>query len=186
MSNCPDCGEVLISPKSCAACGWKRGKGEAIEPWPKLCMWQGCQEDTAIVWARARKDGGDEIRVNGGKVLYHDRDGLKVRVGFEFIGWITRCVNHYDKEFNITPEGLEKLRTDHPELFPKIESEDDKILHADMHLNYMRQEMKKIGNRLPYKKHERLVDKSEEALTGHIITPEQIAQTDTSKYVEEA
>lgn len=75
---------------------------------------------------------------------------------------------------------MASLRKTNPELFHQPINDQDRGEYVSMITAYMKQQAKLME--LPYKKQKRFIDNSEEVLTGHEITQEQIEKADTSKY----
>jgi hypothetical protein len=70
--------------------------------WPEKCDRGSCERDTAVAFARAKRDGGREFVVNGGAVIERvsraQKDELRVRPGWQMLGWIARCAECYSHE----------------------------------------------------------------------------------------
>jgi hypothetical protein len=118
---CPNGHRMRELQSVCKACGWQEDAGASkgnrhageIPLWPKQCMVDGCMNKTEVVSVEARKPGGDIIRTNGGLAVYRNGENFTARKGWDFIGWITRCADHYLHELDVRKlsriEPVEKL-----------------------------------------------------------------------------
>ena len=167
MSNCPICG-VPLKGKNYCPCGWKAET--ASNHWPRTCMVDDCENDTAVVMVVGEIN---KKLVKAAPSAFFTRDKNQsltdnLQEGCKFESWYTRCADCYTRELYTAGKATE-LRThcmdyhnqfmkDHPEFAFKPTNEQESKEFQEMCMRYIKKSMRQISNKLPYSKTDRLAE----------------------------